>query len=185
MLARSLHVTCPVLLHRCSRITSEAMHASTPTWQPPGSASLYPNRQMDRGRRALTSNNMERGLTGSQSWLMDETAGCTLGPTGSWQRCFSFSEWRLPDLNGFDFNGDMPTDASLEAELLTALYWGALCSELISWSTFFFSLFSFSFLSLSAPGFLFCLFYFQRRLGTEEARSQQIFFPKNNSLFRK
>lgn len=65
---------------------------------------------------------MERGLTSSQSWLIDETAGCTSGPAQSWQRCLSFGESNLPDLNGFDFNGDVPTDASLKAELLTALY---------------------------------------------------------------
>lgn len=53
---------------------------------------------------------------------MDDTAGCTLGPAQSWQRRLGFGESRLPDLNGFDFNGDMPTDASLEAELLTTLY---------------------------------------------------------------
>lgn len=91
-----------------------------------------------RGRRDLTSSNMEGGLTSSQSWLMDETAGCTSGAAQSWQRCFGFGESSLPDLNGFDFNWAVPTDASLKAELPTALYWGALCSKLISCSIFIF-----------------------------------------------
>lgn len=49
------------------------------------------------------------------TWLIDEMAQ-------SWQRRLGFGESSLPDLNGFDFNGDVPTDASLKAELLTALY---------------------------------------------------------------
>lgn len=134
-------------------------------------ARLSLSQQPHRARRDLTSNNMERCLTSRQSWLMDEMAGCTSRPAQSWQRCLGFGESSLPDLNGFDFNGDVPTDASLKAKLLTALYWGALCRKLISCSTFYFS-----FVPLWAPGFLFCLLYFQRRLGTEEAKSQQPFF---------
>lgn len=38
------------------------------------------------------------------------------------KRRLDFGESSLPDLNGFDFNGDVPTDASLKAEPLTALY---------------------------------------------------------------
>lgn len=61
------------------------LHMLMPPCQLPGSASLYPNGQINSGRKELTSKNMEEGLTGSQSWLTDETEGCTLGPTWSWQ----------------------------------------------------------------------------------------------------
>lgn len=86
-------------------------------------------------------------------------------------RCPGLGEQGLSDPHGFDFNGGMPTRASL-AELLTALY--RVLWELISCSMFPPTFFLF----LSAPGYLFCLLCFWRRLGTEEARNQQPFLPK-------
>lgn len=159
MLARSLHATCLVLLHWCSHVTAEATHAyaTLPTARLCLSLPQRPDKQWKK-----RVNQQEHG--GGLDWQPVMANGrdrrLHFGTDLELAGTPCFSEWMLPDLNGFDFNGNVPTDASLEVELLTALYWGALCSELISCSTLFFpSFFPPFFVSVSSWIFvLFVLF---------------------------